>query len=64
MIWQCHDICIPSSKMGEENFDPKFVVAGPKILISKKGRQVNFLRGLQAIFGENITLHICSIINN
>ena len=64
VIWQCHDICIPSSKMGEENFDPKFVVAGPKILISKKGRQVNFLRGLQAIFGENITLHICSIINN
>ena len=50
--------------MGEENFSKKSVVAGQKILISKRGRQVNFLKGLQAIFGENRTLHICSIINN
>ena len=64
MIWQCHGICIPSSKMGEENLSKKSVVAGPKLLISKKGRRVIFLRGLMAIFGENRTLHICSIINN
>ena len=64
MIWQCHGICIPSSKMGEEHFSKKPVVAGPKLLISKKGRQVIFLKGLQAIFGENRTLDICSIINN
>ena len=64
LIWQCHDICIPSSKMGEENFSKETVVAGQKIFIWKRGRQVNFLKGLQAIFGENRTLHICSIINN
>ena len=64
MIWQCHNICIPSSKMGEKNFSKKSVKAGQKILISKKGRQVNFLKGLQAIFAENRTFHICSITNN
>ena len=30
----------------------------------KEGKEVNFLKGLQTIFGENKTLHICSIINN
>ena len=50
--------------MGEENFSKKSVVAGHKISISKGGKQVNFLKGLQAIFGENKALHICSIINN
>ena len=64
LIWQCHDICIPSSKMGEENFSKKSVLAGQKILISKRGKQVNFIKGLQAIFGENRTFHICSITNN
>ena len=50
--------------MGEEDFSKKSVVAGQKILISKRGWQVNFLKGLLAIFEENRTLHICSIINN
>ena len=64
LIWQCHhDICIPSPKIGEEKFSKKSAVAGHKILISKRGRQVNFLTGLQEIFGENRTLHICSIIH-
>ena len=64
LIWQCHDICIQSSKMAEEDFSKKSVVAGHKILISKRGWQVNFLKGLLAIFEENRTLYICSIINN
>ena len=38
--------------MGEKNFSKKSVVAGQKIFISKKGRQVNFLKGLYAISGE------------
>ena len=50
--------------MGEENFSKKSVVAGQKILISKRVRQVNFLKGLQAIFQENRTFNICSVINN
>ena len=50
--------------MGEGNFSEKSAAADQKILISKKGRQVNFLKGLQAIFGENKALQICSIINN
>ena len=33
----------PSSKMGEENFSKKSVVAGQKNLFSKRERQVNFL---------------------
>ena len=64
LIWQCHNIFIPSSRMGEENFSKKSVVAGQKILISKRGRQVNFLKGLRTIFGENRTLHICSVISD
>ena len=42
-------------------------MAGQKILISKRGciiRRVNFLKGALEIFGENGTLHICSIVNN
>ena len=50
--------------MGEENFSKKSVVAGQKILISKRARQVNFLKGLRTIFGENRTLHICSVISD
>ena len=50
--------------MGEENFSKKSVVTGQKILISKRGRQVNFLKELRAIFGENRALHVCSVINN
>ena len=50
--------------MGEENFSKKSVVTGQKILISKRGRQVNFLKESQAIFGENRALHVCSVINN
>ena len=50
--------------MGEENFSKKSVLAGQKILISKRGKQVNFIKGLQAIFGENRTFNICSITNN
>ena len=50
--------------MGEGNFSKKSAAADQKTLISKKGRQVNFLKGLQAIFGENKALQICSIINN
>ena len=67
LVWQCHSICIPSSKMREENFSKKTVVASQKILISKRGciiRAVKFLKGVQTIFEENRTLHICSIINN
>ena len=64
LIWQCHDVYIPSSKIGEENFSKKSVVTGQKILISKRGKQVNFSKGLLAIFGENRTLLMCSIINN
>ena len=64
LIWQCHDVYIPSSKIGEENFSKKSVVTGQKILISKRGRQVNFSKGLLAIFGENRTLLMCSIISN
>ena len=64
LIWPCHDICILSSKMGEENFRNKSVLACQKVLISKRERQVNFLKGLNTIFGGNRTLHICSIINN
>ena len=41
--------------MGEQNFSKKIVVAGQKSLISKMGRQVNFLKELQTIFGENRT---------
>ena len=40
---------------------------GQEILISKRGCiiwQINFVKGAQRIFGENRTLHICSIINN
>ena len=51
-MWQYHDICIPSSKMGEENFSKKSVVAGQKIFDFKeettdyffKGRTGNFHR--------------------
>ena len=43
--------------MGEENFSKKSVVAGPKILISKR-RQVNFLRGLHEIFGESAIAYL------
>ena len=50
--------------MKEENFSRKTVAAGQKILISKGARQVNFLKELQTIFGENGTLHICSINSN
>ena len=50
--------------MGEKNLSKKSDVAGQKILISKRGRQVDFLKGLRAIFGDNRTLHICSLINN
>ena len=35
-----------------------------KCLISKRGRRVNYLKGVQTIFGENGTLYICGIINN
>ena len=38
LIWQCHDICTPSSKMGEENFSKKSVVAGQKIFDYKEGK--------------------------
>ena len=55
---------ISYSKMGEENFSKAFVVTGEKVLISKSGRHVYSLKELQAIFGENRTLDICSIINN
>ena len=53
--------------MGGEHFSKKSVVAGQKIFISKRGciiTRPNFLKGVQAIFGENRTLHICSIANN
>ena len=63
VIWQCHKICIPTFKMREQNFSKTSVVTGQKILISKRGRQVNFWKGSQVIFGENKVLHICSIIN-
>ena len=36
--------------MGEENFSKKSVAAGQKVLISKRGRQVNFLKGVLEIF--------------
>ena len=53
--------------MREENFSKKTVMASQKILISKRGciiRAVKFLKGVQTIFEENRTLHICSTINN
>ena len=69
--WQCHDICMPSSKMGEGNFSKKKLWQVRKFLISKRRRRVNFVKeggvgvgGVQGIFGENTTLNICSIINN
>ena len=44
----------------------KTLVVGQKILISKRGcimGRVNFLKGLQGIFGENRKLHKCSLKN-
>ena len=50
LVWQSHDIFIPSSKMGEENFSKKSVVKGQKMLDFKerkpgfKGGSGNFRR--------------------
>ena len=49
---------------GEKNFSKKS--CGQKILIIKSGcimERVNFLKGLQEVFGENRKLHNCSTIN-
>ena len=42
--WQCHDICMPSSKMGEGNFSKKKLWQVRKLLISKRRRRVNFVK--------------------
>ena len=39
-------------------------MAGQKIFYLKEGKTVDFLKGVQVIFGENRTLHICNIINS
>ena len=44
----------------------KNLVVGPKILILKRScimERVNFLKGLQGVFGGSRKLHNCSIIN-
>ena len=38
LIWQCHDLCIPSSQAGEENFSKKSVLAGQKVFNFKEGK--------------------------
>ena len=48
----------------EKTFTKKLVLAGQKILIVKKGKQVNFWKGVKAIFGENRTfIDFCSSAN-
>ena len=61
MSWHLHSIIL---KTGEKNFSKKSVVAGQKIFYLKEGKTVDFLKGVQVIFGENRTLHICNIINS
>ena len=36
---KCHDICIPSSKIGEENFSENTVVAAQKIFYLKEEKE-------------------------
>ena len=53
--------------MGNKNFSKKSVEVGQKIMISDRGciiGQVNYLEGIQGIFGEYRKLHNCSIMNN
>ena len=55
-MWQSHDIFIPSSKMGEENFSKKSVVKGQKMLDFKerkpgfKGGSGNFRRKWNIVY--------------
>ena len=71
LVMSWHAPCLPKWKWvggggGERKISVKNLVVGQKILISKKGSvmgQVNFLKGVQAIFGENRKLHNCSVMN-
>ena len=65
LIMSWHVPCLPKWK-GGRNISVKNFAVGQKIFILKSGSimwQVNFLKGVQGIFGENRKLHNCSVIN-
>ena len=45
LIWQCHDICIPSSKMGEENFSKNLLWQVRKFWFQRGECRLIFERG-------------------
>ena len=61
--------CTSSSKMvgeGVRKILVKDLVVGQKILILRRVcimERVNFLKGLQGVFGENSKFHNCSVLN-
>ena len=50
--------------MGDEHFSKKFCGRSGNFWFQRGEGGLIFERGVQAIFGENRTLDICSIINN
>ena len=65
MSWQVPDLR-KWLRVGARKILVKNLVVGQKILVLKKGsimEWVNFLKGLQEVFGEKRKLHNCSIIN-
>ena len=66
LVISWHEPCLPKWKGGGRKISVRNLVVAQKILISRRDSvmgQVNFLKRVQRLFGENRKLYNCSVMN-